>query len=113
MTWKGWPVGTKWPQRTLRSQQSGRRCPGYKSWEGAKQRCYNPNAKKYEIYGAIGVTMCDRWRTSFANFLADMGPRPPGHSLDRYPDPYGNYEPGNCRWATIKEQRANRSTPHG
>ncbi len=80
----------------------------YKSWEGAKQRCYNPNAKKFEIYGGLGVRMCDRWRTSFANFLADMGHRPTGKSLDRWPDPHGDYEPSNCRWATLQEQRANR-----
>ena len=80
----------------------------YKSWDAAKQRCYNPRNNKFPLYGALGVTMCEHWRTSFANFLTDMGPRPPKHSLDRWPDPHGNYEPSNCRWATIHEQRANR-----
>jgi hypothetical protein len=72
-----------------------------------RQRCENPKATKYPRYGAVGVSVCARWRDSFENFLADMGERPPGRSLDRI-DPAGNYEPGNCRWATPIEQRANR-----
>ena len=61
-------------------------------------------AVKY--YGELGVTVCGRWRV-FENFLTDMGPRPTGRSLDRYPNPEGNYEPGNCRWATPRQQRHN------
>jgi len=73
-----------------------------------RQRCFNVNAVSYPNYGGRGITVCERWRGSFDNFLADMGESPgPEFSLDRI-DVDGNYEPGNCRWATRKEQRANR-----
>lgn len=85
--------------------------PQYKAWVSMIQRCENPNATGYERYGAVGITVCPRWRESYQSFLDDMGPRPsPKHSLDRYPNNAGNYEPGNCRWATAKEQRSNRRT---
>jgi hypothetical protein len=71
------------------------------------QRCNNPNNHAFDRYGGRGITVCDRWR-SFENFLADMGERPPGMSIDRWPDNDGNYEPGNCRWATSREQRLNQ-----
>ncbi|CAM8765722.1 HNH endonuclease [Burkholderia pseudomallei] len=74
-------------------------------------RCNNPASKHYPRYGGQGVRVCDRWH-SFENFLADMGERPPGMTLDRWPNPNGNYEPSNCRWATPKEQQNNRrNTP--
>lgn len=72
-----------------------------------RQRCTNPSAPNWKNYGGRAITVCDRWK-DFRNFLADMGPRPVGKTLDRFPNPSGNYEPGNCRWATPKEQRANR-----
>ena len=80
--------------------------PEYESWSGMLQRCTNPNLKAYKLYGGRGIRVCDRWLT-FENFLHDMGKRPDGTSLDRFPDKDGNYEPGNCRWATRKEQGRN------
>jgi hypothetical protein len=79
----------------------------YSSWASMRDRCLNPNATKYPNYGAKGVTVCERWNL-FENFLEDMGLRPESTSLDRYPDRTGNYEPGNCRWATPHEQNLNR-----
>lgn len=82
--------------------------PEYNSWRAAKERCSNPKNKKFHHYGGRKIGMCEQWRDSFAAFLKDMGPRPEGTSLDRYPNPNGNYEPGNCRWATLKEQHNNK-----
>lgn len=79
----------------------------YSSWNGMMSRCSNPCATGYERYGGAGVSVCERWR-DFSCFLADMGERPPGKSLDRYPDRKGSYEPSNCRWATPLEQAMNR-----
>jgi hypothetical protein len=83
-------------------------------WLGMLSRCSNPNATKYSSYGGRGIKVCDRWRESYSNFLADMGRKPtPQHSIDRYPDNDGNYEPTNCRWATKLEQRLNQRPRKG
>jgi hypothetical protein len=71
------------------------------------QRCTNDKNPDWKYYGGRGITVCERWR-NFANFISDMGERPPGTSIDRFPDKNGNYEPGNCRWATSSEQNSNR-----
>lgn len=87
--------------------QAFNRTKTYMTWRGMKERCGNPKNISYKYYGAKGVRVCARWENSFVNFFADMGHKPDKHQLDRI-NPYGNYEPRNCRWATLKEQRANR-----
>ena len=82
--------------------------PTWKCWSSMRERCRNPKNKAFERYGARGITVCERWEI-FENFLDDMGQRPSlKHSIDRIDNERG-YEPGNCRWATAKEQSANRS----
>jgi hypothetical protein len=79
----------------------------YRSWRQMLDRCRRKKNKKYASYGERGITVCERWHT-FENFLADMGEVPANLSLDRFPDNNGNYEPGNCRWATQVEQARNK-----
>lgn len=86
--------------------------PAWTSWYQLRQRCNNPNAENYELYGGRGITYCERW-DSFEAFWKDMGPTwRKGLSIDRYPDKDGNYEPANCRWATPQQQADNRNSNH-
>lgn len=81
----------------------------YRSWMHMRDRCRNPNNKDFDRYGGRGISICERWN-EFAKFIEDMGARPTNlHSLDRYPNNDGNYEPTNCRWATKVEQANNRN----
>jgi hypothetical protein len=80
--------------------------PESRSWQAMKNRCLNPRGGDYKDYGGRGISVCDRW-LSFESFYEDMGPRPIGTSIERI-DNSGNYEPGNCKWATPAEQHANK-----
>jgi hypothetical protein len=98
--------------KTSELRRGKKRCPciesTYNSWRDMIQRCTNPNHEQYAGYGGKGVYVCDEWFKSFQKFLSDMGPRPEGKTLDRYPDPKGPYMLKNCRWATPKEQAESR-----
>lgn len=96
-------------KRFTKHGQSHRQTTEYRSWRAMKERCYNRNTIGYQQwYGSKGVVVCERWKNSFENFFNDMGKKPsPKHSLDRI-NPYGDYEPSNCRWATPLEQTHNQ-----
>lgn len=88
----------------------GDQSPEYRSWVHMKGRCCDSNDKEFHRYGGRGIKVCQEWRTSFAAFLAYVGPRPSKHhSIDRFPNNDGNYEPGNVRWATHMQQGRNMS----
>jgi len=80
------------------------------SFNAMHSRCSRPNNDNWEHYGGRGISVCERWsgEGGFERFLQDMGERPAGKTLDRFPNGDGNYEPGNCRWATLSEQNLNR-----
>lgn len=103
----GVPLGHKYSHPREKHGMAG--TPEYVSWQSMKSRCLNPNTAKYPHYGGRGITIYEPWVESFEAFLAYMGPRPEGLSLDRI-DPDGDYEPGNVRWADITTQNQNRRT---
>lgn len=84
----------------------GRETKTYQTWKHMNVRCFHKTSKDYPYYGGRGITVCERWR-DYANFLADMGEKPDGLTIERVNN-NGNYEPGNCCWATMKEQNTNR-----
>jgi hypothetical protein len=98
----GRPVGTN-------KNPVSHKHPAYLRWVGMKQRCSNPKSHVWKYYGGRGITVCERWlgTNGFKNFYADMGGPAPGMTLDRI-NRDGNYEPSNCRWATMKQQAENR-----
>lgn len=102
MSWPGqFGIAKKHGHRTGRQST-----PTYRAWHSMLCRCYQPAQRSWKLYGGRGIVVCDRWR-DFKNFLADMGEKPLGLTLDRL-DNDGNYEPSNCRWATALEQVRNR-----
>jgi len=95
------------PRRSGPKEQHGyARTKIYNVWLAMRDRCLNPNSKYFRHYGGRGIGVCERWDL-FSNFLADMGEAPPGLTLDRI-DVQGDYEPGNCRWASRLDQIRNR-----
>jgi len=86
--------------------------PEYSAWSNMINRCINPDCKEYKYYGGRGITVYTGWMNNPQSFINYIGPRPSAqHSIDRYPNNDGNYEPGNVRWATKKEQIDNRRRP--
>jgi hypothetical protein len=87
----------------------GKETPEYRTWLGINARCFCPSNPAYKDYGGRGITICDEWHHSYLSFLSYVGRRPtPSHTIDRFPNNNGNYEPGNVRWATQTQQCRNK-----
>lgn len=97
------------PLRLKHGESKGRsKTREYVTWQAIVQRCGNPNNHAYSYYGGRGISICDRWKSSYENFLDDMGRMPgEGYSIERV-DVNGDYSPDNCKWATMKEQSRNK-----
>jgi hypothetical protein len=111
MTWSTKTTPTKGNNmpRTRGRSHGLSKDPAYRIWCQMRQRCRDTNLKNWPDYGGRGIRVCERWENSFQQFIADVGPRPSAaHQIDRFPNNDGNYEPGNCRWATRTEQQRNK-----
>ena len=107
--WKSCGCKRKEFRRTNATVHGRHGVPEYSVWKSMLTRCRNRKSKSFNRYGGRGIAVCDRWARSFAAFLEDMGPRPSLlHTLDRFPNGDGDYEPTNCRWATFEQQTANK-----
>lgn len=91
----------------LRLSHGKAKSPTYRCWADVKKRCLNKNSSSYNDYGGRGITICDRWKDSFENFLADMGEKPSGMTIDRINNELG-YFPENCRWTDVQTQANNK-----
>lgn len=92
-----------------RRSHNGSKHPEYFVWSSLRRRCQQPSDPAYPNYGGRGISVCERWNSSYANFIGDLGRRPSDrHTIDRFPNNNGNYEPGNVRWALRDEQNRNR-----
>lgn len=94
--------------RRMKDHGKGR-TPQAAVWRSMIARCHNKKNRSYRLYGAKGITVCDRWRNSYLAFLSDMGERPPETEIDRIDGGKGYY-PGNCRWVTCKENQRNKTS---
>lgn len=99
-------------KRCAKKTHGMRYIPEYQVWRSMKKRCFNPKHESYKNYGGRGIVVCEEWKNSFETFYRDMGPRPPGLTIERVDNNRGYYKE-NCKWATYKEQANNKRAANG